>query len=157
MLRLPITEGAERLISTLKRFGFRVAILSGGFTYFAEHLQHRFGVDCVHANRLELRDGRLTGGFEGEIVHGRRKAELLREIADRERIRLEQVIAVGDGANDLRILSIAELGIAFHAKPLVKEQARDSIATVGLDGILYLLGMRDRDLDVLSAEGRVRH
>lgn len=149
--RLPITQGAERLISNLKRLGYRVAILSGGFTYFAEHLQRRFGIDYVYANRLEFQGGRLTGGVQGEIVDGRRKAELLREIAAREGIRLEQVIAVGDGANDLPMLSIAGLGIAFQAKSLVKEQARHSIATVGLDGILYLLGMRDRDLDVLSA------
>lgn len=149
--RLPITEGAERLIANLKRLGYKVAILSGGFTYFAEHLQRRFGVDYVHANRLEIRDGRLTGGFAGEIVDGRRKAELLRAIAAREGIRLEQAIAVGDGANDLPMLSVAGLGIAFHAKPVVKEQARHSIATVGLDGILYLLGMRDRDLEALSA------
>jgi phosphoserine phosphatase len=148
--RLPITEGAERLIANVKRLGYKVAILSGGFTYFAEHLQRRFGIDYVHANQLELRDGRLTGGFEGEIVDGRRKAELLREIAAREGIQLEQVIAVGDGANDLPMLSIAGLGIAFQAKAVVKEQARHSIATVGLDGILYLLGMRERDLDVLS-------
>jgi len=148
---LPITQGAERLITNLKRLGYKVAILSGGFTYFAEHLQRRFGVDYVYANRLEFRGGRLTGGVQGEIVDGRRKAELLREIAAREGIRLEQVIAVGDGANDLPMLSIAGLGIAFQAKSLVKEQARHSIATVGLDGILYLLGMRDRDLHVLSA------
>jgi phosphoserine phosphatase len=131
--------------------GYKIAILSGGFTYFAEHLQRRFGVDYIHANRLEIRQGRLTGGFEGKIVDGRRKAELLREIAAGEGIRLEQVIAVGDGANDLPMLSIAGLGIAFNAKPIVKEQARHSIATVGLDGILYLLGMRDRDLELLSA------
>ena len=149
--RLPITEGADRLIATLKRLGYRVAILSGGFTYFAEHLQRRFGIDYVYANRLEFRDGRLTGEVSGEIVDGARKAALLREIAAREGIRLEQVIAVGDGANDLPMLSIAGLGIAFHAKPIVKEQARHSIARVGLDGILYLLGMRDRDVAMLGA------
>ena len=149
--RLPITEGADRLIATLKQLGYRVAILSGGFRYFAEHLQRRFGVDYVHANDLEVRGGRLTGRVSGEIVDGRRKAELLREIAASEGVRLEQVIAVGDGANDLPMLSIAGLGIAFHAKPLVKEQARHSIATVGLDGILYLLGMRDSDVASLTA------
>jgi phosphoserine phosphatase len=148
--RLPITEGAERLITTLRRLGYKIAILSGGFTYFAEHLKRRFRVDYVHANRLEISKGRLTGRVQGEIVDGRRKAELLREIAAREGIRLEQVIAVGDGANDLPMLSIAGLGIAFQAKPMVKEQARHSIATVGLDAILYLLGMRDRDLRTLS-------
>ncbi|MCF7994825.1 MAG: phosphoserine phosphatase SerB [Chromatiaceae bacterium] len=148
--RLPITDGAERLIGALKQLGYRVAILSGGFTYFAEHLQRRLGIDDVHANQLEFEHGRLTGRVTGRIVDGQRKAELLREIAAREGIRLEQVIAVGDGANDLPMLSIAGLGIAFHAKPLVKEQARHSIATVGLDGILYLIGMRDRDLEALG-------
>ncbi len=149
--RLPITEGADRLIATLKRLGYKVAILSGGFTYFAEHLQRRFGIDYVHANRLEFRAGRLTGEVSGEIIDGARKAELLREIAAREGIRLEQVIAVGDGANDLPMLAIAGLGIAFHAKPIVTQQARHSIANVGLDGILYLLGMRDRDVEALRS------
>jgi phosphoserine phosphatase len=150
--RLPVTDGAERLIGALKQLGYRVAILSGGFTYFAEHLQRRLGIDDVHANQLEFENGRLTGRVTGRIVDGQRKAELLREIAAREGIRLEQVIAVGDGANDLPMLSIAGLGIAFHAKPLVKEQARHSIATVGLDGILYLIGMRDRDLEALAPQ-----
>ncbi|MGB0713411.1 MAG: phosphoserine phosphatase SerB [Gammaproteobacteria bacterium] len=144
--RLPITEGAERLISTLRSLGYKVAILSGGFTYFAEYLQRRLGIDYVYANTLEFRDGKLTGKASGQIVDGARKAELLREIARREGIRLEQVVAVGDGANDLPMLSIAGLGIAFHAKPIVKEQARHSIANLGLDAILYLLGMRDREL-----------
>ncbi|MCF7983239.1 MAG: phosphoserine phosphatase SerB [Thiohalocapsa sp.] len=144
--RLPITDGAERLIATLKQLGYKIAILSGGFTYFAEHLQRRLGIDYVHANRLEFDNGRLTGRVSGPIVDGARKAELLREIAVAEGIRLEQVIAVGDGANDLPMLSIAGLGIAFQAKPLVKERARHSIANVGLDGILYLLGMREREV-----------
>ena len=148
--RLPITDGAERLIGALKQLGYRVVILSGGFTYFAEHLKRRLGIDDVHANRLTFENGKLTGEVSGPIVDGNRKAELLRGIAAREGIRLEQVIAVGDGANDVPMLSIAGLGIAFHAKPLVKERARHSIATVGLDGILYLLGMRDRDLEGLS-------
>jgi phosphoserine phosphatase len=153
--RLPITDGAERLIGALKQLGYRVAILSGGFTYFAEHLQRRLGIDDVHANQLEFENGRLTGRVTGRIVDGQRKAELLREIAAREGVRLEQVIAVGDGANDLPMLSIAGLGIAFHAKPLVKEQARHSITTVGLDGILYLIGMRDDDLDRLGGSASV--
>ncbi len=149
--RLPITEGADRLIASLKRLGYKIAILSGGFTYFAERLQRRFGVDYVYANQLQFCDGKLTGQVSGEIIDGTRKAELLREIAAREGIRLEQVIAVGDGANDLPMLAIAGLGIAFHAKPIVTEQARHSIATVGLDGILYLLGMRDRDVERLES------
>ena len=150
--RLPLTDGAERLVSTLKQLGYRIAILSGGFTYFAEHLQRRLGIDYVHANRLEFEDGKLTGRVTGEVVDGQRKAALLQEIARKEGIRLEQVIAVGDGANDLPMLAIAGLGIAFHAKPLVKQQARHAIATMGLDGILYLLGMRDEDLRRLAAE-----
>jgi phosphoserine phosphatase len=144
--RLPITDGAERLIGTLK-----AARLQDRDPLRRLHLLRRapataLGIDYVHANRLEFEQGRLTGKVTGPIVDGARKAELLREIAQREGIRLEQVIAVGDGANDLPMLSIAGLGIAFHAKPLVKEQARHAITTVGLDGILYLLGMRDRDL-----------
>ena len=150
--RLPLTEGAERLISTLKHLGYRIAILSGGFTYFAEHLQRKLGIDYVYANQLEFEHGKLTGRVTGEIVDGTRKAALLKEIAAKEKLRLEQVIAVGDGANDLPMLAIAGLGIAFHAKPLVKEQARHSIATLGLDGILYLLGMRDEDLARLAAD-----
>lgn len=148
--RLPITDGADRLIVTLKRLGYRVAILSGGFTYFAEHLKRRFGVDYVFANHLEIVDGRLTGRVVGDLIDGDRKAVLLRELAQREGIALEQVIAVGDGANDLPMLSIAGLGIAFHAKPAVTAQARHAIANVGLDGILYLLGMRDRDIEELN-------
>lgn len=152
--RLPITEGADRLIATLKQLGYRIAILSGGFTYFAEHLRRRFGIDEVHANILDARDGKLTGRVVGDIIDGARKAELLRELAAREGIRLEQVIAVGDGANDLPMLAIAGLGIAFHAKPIVTQQARHAIANVGLDGILYLIGMRDRDLERLSIANR---
>lgn len=144
--RLPIAEGAERLIATLKRFGYKVAILSGGFTYFAQHLQRRLGIDYIHANQLDFRDGKLTGEVKGQIIDGRAKARLLRELAAKEGISLQQVIAVGDGANDLPMLSIAGLGIAFHAKPIVKRQAQHSIATLGLDAILYLLGMRERDL-----------
>ena len=144
--RLPMTEGAERLIRNLKRFGYKVAIISGGFTFFADHLKRRLGIDYVFANQLDFRQGKLTGEVKGEIVDGRRKAALLRQLAAQEGISLEQVIAVGDGANDLPMLSIAGLGVAFHAKPIVKEQARHSIATLGLDAILYLLGVRDRDL-----------
>jgi phosphoserine phosphatase len=145
--RLPITEGAERLIANLKRLGYRIAILSGGFTYFAERLRARLGVDYVHAHELVIEDGRLTGEIAGEVIDGETKARLLRDIARREGLELEQVIAVGDGANDLPMLRIAGLGIAFHAKPAVKSQARHAIATLGLDGILYLLGMRERDIE----------
>ena len=142
---LPITEGAERLISNLKRLGYRVGILSGGFTYFANHLKQRFGVDCVSANELDIVDGRLTGKVKGEIVNGEKKAELLRAMAADLGVDMRQTIAVGDGANDLPMLSIAGLGVAFHAKPMVRENARHAISTLGLDGILYLLGVRDRE------------
>lgn len=144
--RLPITEGAERLITTLKRLGYRVGILSGGFTYFARRLQERLGVDCVSANELEIRDGRLTGRVKGEIVDGERKAALMERMAGEMGIGLEQVIAVGDGANDLPMLNRAGLGVAFHAKPIVRRSASHSISTLGLDGILYLIGVRDREV-----------
>ena len=142
---LPLTEGAERLIANLKRLGFKIAIISGGFTYFGERLKKRLGIDYVFANRLEIKDGRLTGRVTGAIVDGARKAELLRRLADKEGIDLQQVIAVGDGANDLPMLGIAGLGIAFHAKPKVKADARQSISTLGLDAILYLIGFRERE------------
>ena len=142
--RLKITEGAQHLISTLKTLGYRTAILSGGFTYFARDLQQKLGLDYVYANELDIVDGRVTGKVRGEIVDGARKAELLKQLAREEGIDLQQVIAVGDGANDLPMLSIAGLGIAFRAKPLVKQSAEQSISTLGLDAILYLLGFSDR-------------
>jgi phosphoserine phosphatase len=145
---LKLTEGAEQLIRTLKALGYKTAILSGGFTYFGEYLQKKLGIDYVHANELEIIAGRVTGNVIGRVVDGQRKAELLREIAQNEGVNLEQVIAVGDGANDLPMLSIAGLGIAFRAKPLVRQNAKQAISTLGLDGILYLLGVRDRDLEL---------
>jgi phosphoserine phosphatase len=141
---LKVTEGAEHLIDTLKSLGYKTAILSGGFTYFAEFLQQRLGIDYVHANELDVADGRLTGKVVGDIVDGERKAFLLKELAAREGLKLEQVIAVGDGANDLPMLSAAGLGIAFRAKPVVQQSAEQSISTLGLDAILYLLGISDR-------------
>ena len=142
---LRLTEGAETLISQLRRLGYKTAILSGGFSYFAEGLQKRLGIDYVYANALPIKDGLVTGEVEEPIVDGERKAFLLRELAKREGISLEQTIAVGDGANDLPMLSIAGLGVAFRAKPLVKQSAKQAISTLGLDGILYLLGFRDRE------------
>ena len=144
---LPIMDGADRLMSTLKQCGMKIAILSGGFTYFGNYLKKRFGVDYVYSNELEIVDGKLTGRYVGDIVDGKRKAELLRLIAQIENITLEQVIAVGDGANDLPMLNLAGLGIAFHAKPKVKANARQSLSTIGLDGILYFLGFRDIHID----------
>lgn len=145
--QLRLTEGAERLIATLRRLGYKTAILSGGFSYFGRHLQRRLGIDYVYANELEVQGGKVTGKVVGEVIDGQRKAELLRELAEREGISLEQTIAVGDGANDLPMLSIAGLGIAFRAKPIVKRSAKQAISTLGLDGILYLLGISDRHLD----------
>lgn len=143
--RIQLTEGAERLISTLRALGYRTAILSGGFTWFGQWLQQLLGIDYVHANELEIEDGQVTGRVVGQIVNGQRKADLLKDIATQEGISLEQVIAVGDGANDLPMLGEAGLGIAFRAKPLVKQNAEQAISTLGLDGILYLIGVRDKD------------
>ena len=148
-VNLPITKGAHRLFKALKYYGFKTAILSGGFTYFAHYLQKELGIDYVHANELEIKDGALTGGYIGEIVDGNKKAEHLKAIAAKEGIHLNQTIAVGDGANDLPMLSLAGLGIAFHAKPKVKESAESSISSLGLDGVLYLLGYHDRHIDDL--------
>lgn len=144
---LPIMDGAERLISILKKIGFKIAILSGGFTYYGNYLKKLFDIDYVYANELEIVDGKLTGKHIGDIVDGKRKAELLKLIAQVEKIDLEQVIAVGDGANDLPMLNVAGLGIAFHAKPKVIANAQQSISTIGLDGVLYFLGFRDIHID----------
>lgn len=145
---LPFTEGVDRLMYVLKSYGYKIAILSGGFTYFGEYIQKRYGVDYVYANELEVDDtGHLTGNYVGEIVDGKRKAELLRLIAQVEKVDMEQTIAVGDGANDLPMLSAAGLGIAFHAKPRVTANARQAINTIGLDGVLYFLGFKDSYLD----------
>lgn len=143
---LQLTEGAETLMATLNRLGYKTAILSGGFSYFAERLKARLGFDYVYANELDIVDGVVTGEVNSQIVDGNRKAELLKEIAKQENIALEQVIAVGDGANDLPMLSLAGLGVAFRAKPLVKQSAQQSISKLGLDGILYLLGISDREI-----------
>ena len=140
---LPMTEGIERLMKTLKTVGFKIAILSGGFTYFGEYLKRRFGIDYVYANELEVVDGKLTGRYIGDIVDGKRKAELLRLLAQIENVNIAQTIAVGDGANDIPMLNTAGLGIAFHAKPKVKANTKQSISTIGLDGILYFLGFKD--------------
>ncbi|MEZ1317160.1 phosphoserine phosphatase SerB [Pseudomonas fluorescens] len=142
---LRLTEGAETLFAELKRLGYKTAILSGGFTYFAKQLQAKLGIDYVFANELEVVDGKVTGVAVEPIVDAQRKADLLKELAIKEGLRLEQTIAVGDGANDLPMLAIAGLGVAFRAKPLVKQSAKQAISTLGLDGVLYLLGFRDRD------------
>ena len=142
---LTLTEGAEELIATIKKLGYKTAILSGGFSYFGQFLQQRLGIDYVYANELDIKDGKVTGKVIGQVVNGQRKADLLRELAKKEGILLDQTIAVGDGANDLPMLSLAGLGIAFRAKAIVKESAQQSISTLGLDSILYLLGYSDRE------------
>lgn len=141
--RLPITEGVDRLMYVLKRVGFKIAILSGGFTYFGNYLKRKYDIDYVYANNLEIKDGKLTGRHTGEIVDGNRKAELLKLIAQVENVDIRQTVAVGDGANDLPMLGTAGLGIAFHAKPKVKASAKQSISTTGIDGVLYFLGYKD--------------
>ena len=144
---LPITEGVDRLMRILKKVGFKIAILSGGFTYFGNYLKQKYNIDYVYANELEVENGKLTGRHVGDIVDGKGKAELLRLIAQVENVDIRQTVAVGDGANDLPMISIAGLGIAFHAKPKVKATAKQSISTIGLDGILYFLGYKDSYLD----------
>jgi len=143
---LPMMEGAEALVRNLKAYGFKTAILSGGFSYFGNYLKEKLGIDYVHANTLEIVDGKLTGNVIHPVVDGNRKALLLKQIAEQEGIDPNQTIAVGDGANDLPMLSSAGLGIAFRAKPLVRESAKQSMSTHGLDSILYLLGYRDNDI-----------
>ncbi len=149
-VNLPLMDGLERTMHILKRVGFKIAILSGGFTYFGKYLQDKFDIDYMYANELEVVDGKLTGRHLGEVVDGRRKAELLKLIAQVEKVDIRQTVAVGDGANDLPMISMAGLGIAFHAKPKVKESAKQSITTMGLDGILYFLGYKDSQLDELE-------
>jgi phosphoserine phosphatase len=144
--RLRLNDGAEYLLKSLNQLGFKTAIVSGGFTFFGRYLQKQLGVDYVYANELDVVKGVVTGNVVGEIIDGQRKAEILVEIANKLGLSLEQVIAVGDGANDLAMLNIAGLGIAFRAKPLVKASAKQAISNVGLDGILYLLGYSDKDI-----------
>ncbi len=150
--RLVMTDGAERLISTLKVFGYKTAIISGGFSYFAQFVSEKLHFDHIHAHELEIVDGKLTGRYLGGIIDGPAKARILREIADKEGISIEQVIAIGDGANDIPMLNLAGLGIAFHAKPIVKERAQNAISTLGLDAVLYFLGLRDRDIKASLVE-----
>jgi phosphoserine phosphatase len=143
---LTLTEGAERVINTLKKLGYKIGIISGGFDYFGEYLQNKLGLDYVFANVLEIKDSKVTGNITGDIIDGPKKAEILKTIATVENISLQQTIALGDGANDLHMISIAGLGVAYHAKPVVKENAEQSISSVGLDGLLYLMGISEREI-----------
>ncbi len=143
---LPLAEGAELVTSTLKGLGYKLGILSGGFTFVGEYLKDKLGLDYVYANTLDVKDGEVTGEVVGEVIDGQKKAELLLMIAEKEHINIEQTIAVGDGANDLPMISLAGLGVAFHAKPIVREKAGNTISSVGLDGLLYLIGIHDREI-----------
>jgi phosphoserine phosphatase len=147
---LPFTPGAKNLIRILRRLGFRTAVISGGFDFFTDRLKAELGLDYAYANDLEIVDGLVTGQVVGAIVDGQRKAELLAEIAEREGITLSQVIAIGDGANDLPMLGRAGLGIAFNAKARVREQADYHINQGSLDSILYLLGIAEWEMAELS-------
>ena len=146
---LPLTEGAETLLRVLKRLGYRTAVISGGFSVAAEALQKRLGIDFAWSNTLEIEDGKLTGRVTGPIVNAQRKAEITEMVALREGVPLDQVIAIGDGANDLLMLQKAGHGIAFHAKPKLREAAHTAISAGGLDTILYLLGMSGREIAAL--------
>jgi phosphoserine phosphatase len=154
--RIPLVDGADRLIGTLKVLGYKTAILSGGFTFFGRRLQSRLGIDYLYANELEMADGVVTGLVNTRIVDGARKAELLEELAEKEQISLEQVVAVGDGANDLPMLKLAGMGIAFRAKPIVRQGADQAVSFLGLDSLLYLIGVRDRDLEEIPVETGTR-
>ena len=143
---LELTEGAEHVIGKLKQMGYKIGIISGGFDYFGKYLQEKLGLDYIFANCLEIEGGKITGNFKGDLIDGHKKAEILRTIARVENIHLQQTIAVGDGANDVPMISIAGLGVAFHAKPIVRENAQQSISSVGLDGLLYLMGISEREI-----------
>ncbi len=152
---LPLTEGAELVTATLKRLGYKLGILSGGFTFVGEYLRNRLGFDYVYANELDMQDNMVTGRVKGEIVDGEKKASLLREIAQKENLSIEQTIAVGDGANDLPMISIAGLGVAFNAKAVVRKKADNTITTMGLDGLLYLMGIHEREIQESNPEKRI--
>jgi phosphoserine phosphatase len=145
-LNLVLTEGADRVVGLLKSLGYKIGIISGGFDFFGKHIQSRLGIDYVFANQLEIVGGFLTGNLKGDIIDGPRKAEILKTLAMVENLNLEQTIAVGDGANDLPMLSVAGLGVAYHAKPIVRANADESISSVGLDGLLYLMGISERKI-----------
>lgn len=149
--RIVHMDGSARLFKVLHKLGWTTAILSGGFTYFADRLQQDYGITEVHANRLQINAGKLTGQHEGVIVDAARKQALLAQLAQEYQIPVTHTIACGDGANDLLMLNDAALGVALHAKPLVREQAPCPVDNLGLDAILYLLGMSTDQIAELEA------
>ncbi|HBH34468.1 MAG TPA: phosphoserine phosphatase SerB, partial [Psychrobacter sp.] len=144
--QLPLSAGARTLIATLKSLGYHTVLVSGGFTYFAERIAKELGIDEVHANELDIENGVVTGNVSLPIVNGERKAALVQQIAERMNITTAQVICVGDGANDLPMMAIADLGVAYHAKPIVRARADAAINATGLEGVLYVLGYAAQDL-----------
>ena len=148
--QIDLTPGVEHLVRVLKRLGYRLAVISGGFIEVVEVIQKRLGLDYAFANSLEVRDGKLTGELVGPIVNRQRKADLLESLAQTERIELDQVIAIGDGANDLDMLDRAGLGIAFNAKRIVQEQADYAINQPELSAILYLLGISESEANAVG-------
>ena len=147
---LPLMEGMPRLVTTLVKAGFKTVILSGGMQQCGDYLQQKFGFDHVYANHLGMTDGVLNGEVEGDIVDGQRKAELLELIANAEGFKLEECTVIGDGANDLPMINKAGLGVAFHPKPIVYDQAPNAITKTGLDGLLYLLGFSDAEIEEIQ-------
>jgi phosphoserine phosphatase len=143
-----LTPGARTFVRTLRRLGYRTAIVSGGFTQVTDFLQAELGLDHAHANTLEVVDGTITGELVGAIVDRAGKAAILRRVAEAEGIPLDQVVAIGDGANDLDMLEAAGLGVAFNAKPAVREAAQTAVNVPYLDAILFLLGVRREDIEV---------
>lgn len=142
-----LTPGARTLVRTVRRLGFSVAVVSGGFIEIVQPLATELGIDRAHANRLEVRDGKLTGRVDGPVVDRAEKASALRRFAEAEGLPLSRTVAVGDGANDLDMLATAGLGIAFNAKPVVREQADASVNVPYLDTVLFMLGISRDDVE----------
>ena len=146
---IPFTPGAKKLVKILKKLGYKTAVISGGFTFFTDRLKNELGLDYAFANKLEIKDGKLTGKVLGEIINGESKAEILEDIANKENISLDQVVAIGDGANDLLMLDKAGLGIAFNAHKTVREKADYNISQENLDSIIYLLGISEKEKNTI--------
>lgn len=137
--RLSFNPGAQAWINTCKQHGIKTMVVSGGFTFFANHVQQTLGLDYAVSNTLEIIDGKLTGQVLGEIVDAQRKADELLKLRDQLGLSAAQTIAIGDGANDLKMMAVAAVGVAYHAKPVVQQQAMYALNVVGLDGVASLL------------------